>query len=325
MDIRGKYREKVVVTGGEDERLDAILARTKFDLSKPPEKDSPVFFVNMGINEYPVAYPGSLGLLIGAQKVRKTTALKAIAASAIGGTNIINFMFRSKKKGKIAFFDTEQRFRSFWQTQSQTHYLSGLINNSDRYDAFTFIDESIEDRFLLIERYVKLNEDIEMMVIDGALDIVEDFNDIREARVASERIARIANNSKAVVFVVVHASGKFGKGPANSLGHLGSQLERKCDFAIHLSYNKDTQFTEVEHQLSRSFGKFPNFEFTNDRNGYPVLDHNQKVALPYPLNLDSGGPVVNELSTSDPFAAPFTPQKVMTVPSKMNDDEDIPF
>ena len=29
--------------------------------------------------------------------------------------------------------------------------------------------------------------------------------------------------------------------------------------------------------------------------------------------------------SSDPFATPFQPSKVMTVPSKMNDDEDIPF
>lgn len=35
--------------------------------------------------------------------------------------------------------------------------------------------------------------------------------------------------------------------------------------------------------------------------------------------------VKKDVPTSDPFVQPFTPQKVMTVPSKMNDDEDIPF
>ncbi len=93
----------------------------------------------------------------------------------------------------------------------------------------------------------------------------------------------MANNSKAVVFVVVHASGKFGKGPTNSLGHLGSQLERKCDFAIQLTYNKETHFTEVEHLLSRSFGKFPNFEFTNDENGNPILNYNERAITEVPV------------------------------------------
>lgn len=303
MSVKDKYREEPKPV--DKARLDEILKRTKFDLSKPPERISPVFFVKMGTNDYPVAYPGSVGLIIGAQKVRKTTALKAIAASAISGKSIINFSFDTSNKGKIVFFDTEQRFRSFWNTQSQTHYLAGLVDNSDRYEAHTFIDESIEDRLLLMERYAELNPDVSMMVVDGALDVVEDYNDIREARMVAERIARLANNSKAVIFVVVHASGKFGKGPANSLGHLGSQFERKCDFAIQLSYNKDTQFTEIEHLLSRDFGKFPNFEFTNSKyGGYPVLNHNEKVPLPYPLNLDIGSPEFGHIDT------PITPSPV---------------
>jgi replicative DNA helicase len=35
--------------------------------------------------------------------------------------------------------------------------------------------------------------------------------------------------------------------------------------------------------------------------------------------------VFGDIPKSDPFAEPFVPQKVLTVPSKMNDDEDVPF
>lgn len=292
MSIKNKYMDdpKPVDT----DRLDAILKKTRFNIKKVPERLSPVFYASIGYKDSPIAYPGSLGLLIGAQKVRKTTALKAIAASALGGRKIINFMLKSSGTGKIVFFDTEQRYNSFWETQNQIHRLAGLADNTDRYDGHTFLDETIDDRLLLMERYIELNEDIEMIVIDGALDILEDYNDIREAREVSERIARMANNSKAVVFVVVHASGKFGKGPTNSLGHLGSQLERKCDFAIQLTYNKETHFTEVEHLLSRSFGKFPNFEFTNDENGNPILNYNERVIAEVPVHA----------------AAPPEPQKI---------------
>ncbi len=282
MSIKSKYMDdpKPIDT----DRLDEILKKTRFDIKKVPERLSPVFYASIGYKDSPIAYPGSLGLLIGAQKVRKTTALKAIAASALGGRKIINFMLKSSGTGKIVFFDTEQRYNSFWETQNQIHRLAGLADNTDRYDGHTFLDETIDDRLLLMERYIELNDDIEMIVIDGALDILEDYNDIREAREVSERIARMANNSKAVVFVVVHASGKFGKGPTNSLGHLGSQLERKCDFAIQLTYNKETHFTEVEHLLSRSFGKFPNFEFTNDENGNPILNYNERAVIEAPIH-----------------------------------------
>lgn len=284
MDIKDKYRDKDDFDVDEDARLDAILARTKFNANAPPERLLPVFHVNMDYRDYPVAYPGSLGIIIGAQKVRKTTALKAIAASALGGKPVINFSF-SADDGKVFFFDTEQRYRSFWEAQNMVLNISDTPADSVRHSAHTFIDETIEDRLKLMERIARLNPDVKMMVIDGALDMLENYNDIKEARMLAERIARMANKSKAVVFVVIHASGKLAKGPTNSLGHLGSELERKCDFALQLTYNKDTHFTEVEHLLSRDFGKFPNFEFTNDRDGNPVLNYNEKplsVKIPPP-------------------------------------------
>ena len=40
---------------------------------------------------------------------------------------------------------------------------------------------------------------------------------------------------------------------------------------------------------------------------------------------DLGDPNFDSFPTSDPFAAPFEPSNVITRPSKMNDDEDIPF
>lgn len=319
MDVRDKYRTDGGVEVDDNERLDAILARTKFNVNVPPEKLPPVFYVSMDYKDYPVAYPGSLGLMIGAQKVRKTTALKAIAASALGGKPVINFSF-STDGGEVVFFDTEQRYRSFWETQNKVLKISGLPVDSDRYSAHTFIDETIDDRLRLMERVVNLNPNIKMIVIDGALDMLEDYNNIREARTLAERIARMANKSKSIVFVVIHASGKFGKGPANSLGHLGSELERKCDFALQLTYNKDTQFTEVEHLLSRDFGKFPNFEFTNDREGNPVLDHNDKSYL----SNGSEEPIADDPEPPDPFDAPFTNAKVFREGVTTN-STDVPF
>lgn len=282
--IRALFGKKNDPSGEDLARLDAILASARFDIAKRPPSFEYIFsHVDDFGRKSPIGFAGCLGLVKGPEKSRKTTLLKAFAASAISGKRFINFHFDLGKEGKAAFFDTEQQGFDFWNTQSQIHYLGGMTTNFERYNAFTFLEASVEERFQLIERYVETTDNVRMIVIDGALDLIEDFNDIRESRQASERLTRIANRSGAVVFVVIHSSGKTGfkgKGGGNSLGHFGSFLQRKCKFAIALDYDEKTHFTNIVHALARGTGKFPGFNFTNDKNGYPILDHNQTVELP---------------------------------------------
>lgn len=266
----------------ETARLDAILNATKFDLGKPPARNKYVFTITQDGRHQPISYPGCLGLVMGAEKTRKTTLFKALAAAAIAGKPFLNFNFDMGDEGQAVFIDTEQQESDFWVTQSHVHYLAGLVNNTERYAAFSFLNQSIEDRFKLIERFIEINQSVKMIVIDGALDLINDFNNIKESREATERLTRIANKSGAVIFVCIHASAKTGKfaHAIGSLGHFGAFLQRKCKFALQLTYNVQTHFTEVKHALARGTGRFASFEFTNDKDGYPILDHNHKVELP---------------------------------------------
>lgn len=281
-EIREKYAEPILDEEVLKAEMDALLKASKFDLGLPPGNLSYIFKIMDGGSSYNVGAPGMIGLIMGPEKSRKTNFLKAMVAAGLGGEDFLNIHLDIETK-RAAYFDTEQPEQYFWRTQSQSHYLAGLVNNTEKYDAFSMRKwKSAGQRIAGIERYLETNDEVGVLIIDGILDLVKNMNNETECSEVMEKLLFWSANSGAMILVVVHTS-RGAKGmQKQAIGHIGAFLQRKCDFAIELSFDEKSGFTTVKHKLSRTF-KFPDFEFTQNKEGYPVLDHNQQINLPHEL------------------------------------------
>lgn len=256
----------------EPSEIDAILRLRKYDYFNKPKNIDFILSANVDGVKYDVGGLGMLGLVTGLEKSRKTTFLKALIASMLeDGKRRINFSLALNGR-KAIFVDTEQPEQFFHRTQTHAHTLAGIRGNTPIYDAYSFRDLTIEERIECTEHLIKTTENLGLLVLDGVLDLVKNFNDEAQCQALVHRLMKWTAESNAMIMTVIHE----GKGTGFMMGHLGSALARKCDFAIKMTHNSDTQFTEVSSKLGRT-KPFPSFEFTQDDEGYPILNHLEKA------------------------------------------------
>lgn len=76
-------------------------------------------------------------------------------------------------------------------------------------------------------------------IIDGALDVVEDFNDNNACSEMTNKFMGLASYYKMSLWVVVHQN----PGQDKMVGHLGSMVERKATDVFVVEKNKDAKFS----------------------------------------------------------------------------------
>ena len=223
---------------------------------------------------FDIAGLGMIGIVTGQQKSRKTTFLKALVAGAISGKQFLNFTF-NLPEGKIYFFDTEQPVAYFRKTQRQILHMAGLTLDCDRYFAYMMRDWTVEERNIAVEEVIGKNNDIGLIVIDGSLDMISNFNDEVECKEYVQRLMRWTVQSGAMIITVIHQN----KGTKFMMGHIGSMISKKCDFGFEMKQSQNSTTTTINASDTRT-KPFPSFEFMQDEYGYPVLNQKQTKVKP---------------------------------------------
>lgn len=302
--VQQQPQRQTVVSISNPDEIAASLAKRRFDYFKKPKDIEFIFKAQVEGQTFDIGGFGMIGIITGLEKSRKTTFLKAIIASFLSdGQEKINFKLNLKGK-KAIFVDTEQPDVFFHSTQSHALNMSGIRGNTPIYEAYFFRDLSIEERVSHIDYLIDNNPNLGLLVLDGALDLVRNYNDEAQCMALTQKMLEWTTKSNALLLTVIHKS----KGSGFMLGHLGSALARKCDFAIEMNHNLDSGFTTVSSKLGRT-KPFISFEFTQDDNGYPILNHNEKAIDQDPA----------------PQASYYEPAEKPTIFEKTNTEETLPF
>jgi hypothetical protein len=77
------------------------------------------------------------------------------------------------------------------------------------------------------------------IILDGVADFVNDPNDSKETNPFVTELEEIATEHDCAVIGVLHLNPAPGGNPTKSRGHLGSQLERKCETDLRLIKDGD--------------------------------------------------------------------------------------
>lgn len=236
------------------EFLLAEYKKTKFDINEHVEEEKYCLSVTVGGEKFDIAGLGAIGVIAGPIKSRKTAVMSAIEAAGLGKKRILGFDLLID--GDILKNDTEQRKGSFAKVNKQIYKWAGVPAgiNPVNYHAYRLRDFYPKERVGIIKEQLEEHKNVSLLVIDGILDLMVNFNDEVKSQEIVEEIMKFAQPH--ILTLLVMHYGKTGL----TLGHLGSALERKLDFLIETKISEDDwRESIVSCKLTRDVPKFPDF------------------------------------------------------------------
>lgn len=260
----------------EEQAIRAFIHSTRFDITAPIVEEKATMFTHQDGKAYKLAGPGMIVGVVGPQKSSKTSVVASIAASAIGkrGYPITSFSMDTGGKN-IAYFDTEQSGYFYKRTQEMIYRMAGLYQNTDKYVAYHLRRLPAKQRMLGIDLELQGRKDLGLIVIDGLVDLLENFNSEVESARVMENLLKWSDETGAMIVTVLHLT----KADGFMRGHLGTALQNKYDVGIQVNKDGEESIFRVKCRDSR-FAPFPSFEFTKDENGYPVFEAGPAVREP---------------------------------------------
>lgn len=240
--------------GPDREYLNQMLERCRLttDTEIPPSR---TIFRLGGVQ---VATNANLVDVVAQSKAGKTALLAGAVASAISGESHLGWE-ADNRRGAIIYIDTEQSLadcrRSVIDNALRRCGRSEMPENLLVYNVKR---ERTNDSWMLVahamEHAAEQFGSVYAVIIDGVADLVSSVNDEQESTEKVAALLNLASEYDTSIFTVLHANpgarasqNDFSKGR----GHLGSQLERKCETMLALSKNENSQITKITAPVTR--------------------------------------------------------------------------
>jgi len=245
---------------GDDPRID--LASLRIDLSNP-EPDPHSLITVDGIT---VFSPGNIGVVKAGSKQGKTWVISAMIAAFILSGQVIKFVGNPlPNKRKVVLIDTEQAKSHVHKVARRIHRMAGLPTNQNSYllEIYYFKELTTQQRLDAL-RKIAQDPEIGMIVVDGIIDLIFDFNDIAESTMFRDELMQLVSLNEIVLISVIHTN----KRDANSRGHIGAMLEQKSETTIQLT--KENEIFTVDGVYTRN-PPFDEFSFVISSDALPEL------------------------------------------------------
>jgi hypothetical protein len=220
--------------------------------------------------EHPIPFGtyGNFSCVVGASKSMKTFLKSALIAGYIGGqaNNYFPDLKGHHQKDKfIVDVDTEQ---STWHTQRVARRVCEMVGtNPDNFKPFTTREYDPKIRFQFIE-WLMMESDIKnnigLITIDGAADIMDSVNDLNEANAITQGMMKWTTKSNAHLSTILHRN----HGSDKPTGHLGSSIMKKAETVAFVTREDD--LTKVTPDYCRNY-PFAEFYFNLDDNHLPTV------------------------------------------------------
>jgi hypothetical protein len=219
---------------------------------------------------------GSLMVLTGKPKARKTTFLHAFLAAGLLKDSIWNIRVSlTETQPEICLIDTEQSYFDLFQSLKR---LAAIVRRPladiQNFSVYTARAGDVADICQLIEQILTHNPKIGLLAIDGLLDLVNDINDVRESKTAITFIKKICDKYNVAIIGIIHQN----KGTNFSLGHLGAFASRFAQSEFSITKSEDDNTSKLESIYLRSADKVNDIiiDFDESRNVYDIVSNINK-------------------------------------------------
>ena len=167
---------------------------------------------------------------------------------------------------KVYHIDTEQKAYDTQCFKRQMFKLAGTTEEvvADRYAIFNLrgiIDNA--QKKSMIEAVLKSDRP-DVLVIDGIVDLINNFNDVDESKELIAWLMHLADEYNIVLICVLHTN--KNSMDHNMRGHLGTMSEQKCDTTTECEKDDASGIVTAKCANSRH-RPYPDWSFTWDQDG----------------------------------------------------------
>lgn len=249
-----------------------LLQTRKYDRNKSV-KQSQVTFT---IQEKIIAQLGSYCVFTGQAKSGKSTFIAATIASAYIPAFQDNFGIKlklPKDRQRIGYFDTESSEYDFYRQIDRIKQFGIKTKLPEEIDAYNTREDSPKIIKNLILEYLKNTPECSILVVDGFLDLVFNYNDEVESRMLVNWFKKITKLYQITLIGVLHT----GKGNGETLGHLGSNTDRWANSTLFIEKDKEAKQFILKSKFLRSSDDFEPIAIQNFDGVYHQVNYMQPV------------------------------------------------
>lgn len=242
----------------KEEEIEEVFDIGEFLIDQTVEIPAPIHilsYVDKDGKLIPIITEDNISMIKGQAKSRKSTLIKAIAATILSGRpyKFGNLMTSSYHKNNLAIVDTEQGNYHCWRAARSISYLA-----EKQVTYYSVVGVSAEKKRLLVEKHLQENPNCGIMILDNIVHFLKDFNSAEESSNLVEWLLFIKKEYNCHITVVLHENGS-AMGGGKAKGHLGSLLENTCETVIRVEKDTNNSMSSIVSPAltrNREFGKF---------------------------------------------------------------------
>jgi hypothetical protein len=223
-----------------------LLQQRSFKKGYTPPAEEVVF----AIEDKTIGTLGNFVTFSGLAKAGKSTFLSSTIASAFHAyQNLYGISLRPPgNRKRICYFDTESGESDFYRQLDKVKKQAKIYEFSDNFNAFAVREDSPEMIRQYVEAYLQVFADCSIVIIDGLLDILSNFNDEIESKRTIQWLKMITKVHNVLIIGVIH----LARRESQLLGHFGSMLERYSQTVLEVAKDYESGIIVLKPKLMRS-------------------------------------------------------------------------
>ena len=222
-----------------------LLAKRKYNPDYIPNKENIVFTIGG-------KHVGSLQnfvTLSGLPKAGKSTFVAGAIASAFVPYEVFSMKLHlPADRRKICYFDTESSDYDFFRQIGKIKGFCELPILPDWFNAYQVREDGSGLIRKMIETYLTENADCSVIIIDGLLDLLVNYNDERESSLVTKWLKKITKVYNILLITVLHQS----KSNLSTTGHIGSASDRFAQSTLDIVKEKERNCYVLTSRFMRS-------------------------------------------------------------------------
>lgn len=229
--------------------IDELLALRQYKPDYKPNKDNIVLRIGGKITGATQNYI----IFSGLPKAGKSSFLNSCIASALVPYDIFSMKINLPlDRQKICLFDTESSDYDFYNRIDSIKQFASLDTLPDCFNSYQVREDGTGTIRKMVERYLELNRDCSVLVLDGLLDLITNYNDEAESSLLTKWLKRITKVYDILIISVLH----LNKSNDHTTGVIGSHSDRFAQSTLEIKKDKETNTYVMQSRFMRSDSDF---------------------------------------------------------------------